>query len=528
MLQILANHIQRKECILANKRVQKISQDPKGATVFCTDGTQYRGDIVVGADGVNSTVRHEMWRAAESQHTFNVKKESASKSKPPLEMREFEGLMDEKAMKAEYKCLFGISSPIPGLAAGYYDVTHAKDVSTLVITGKGGKVYWFLFALMDRIYQSHEIPHFTPEDAAAFASKHGELPILPNGLVKMHHLWDSHQNTNLVALEEADFKHWTEGRIVCLGDSIHKMTPNSGSGGMMAIESAAALANSLYALAKSSSSPPNPVEIIAALKNFEKGMKPRASEAIRGAAEVTRIQALKGVKERIIAHYIIPYAGDFVVNQSCENWVGAGKIDFLPLTRRSLTGSMPFNPSQGIGKQESRWPRILRALPMLIMGWACFHIMFGMVPYEEGFKILGEGVYRWGEGQELKLLEKFYRISFFDEQARPGTLVTTPSQMGADPGSWFQMFSFLADFGVWYAILLIEAARRGNQFGVLRLYVPSSLTLSLKTLKLMTFGDGIVHSYGECSTSTESASSLPFTILCITSSPPSQHSKPPI
>lgn len=383
--------------------------------------------------------------------------------------------MHGKAMKAEYKCLFGISSPIPGLAAGSYDVTHAKNVSTLVITGKGGKVYWFLFALMDLVYQSHEIPHFTPEDASSFASKYRELPILPNGLVKMQHLWASHQNANLVALEEADFQHWTAGRIVCLGDSIHKMTPNSGSGGMLAIESAAALANSLYLLAKSkSNSPPDTIEINAALKNFEKGMKPRATQAIKGAGEVTRIQALKGVKEKIIAHYIIPFAGDYVVDQSCESWVGGGKIDFLPPPTRSLTGTMPFNPSQGIGKQESRWSRILRALPILIMGYACFHIMFGMVPYEEGFKILEEGMYRWGEGKELKLLERFYRISFFDEQARPGTLVTTPSQVGADEGSWFQMFSFLADFGVWYAILLIEAARRGNQFGVLRLYVPPS------------------------------------------------------
>jgi hypothetical protein len=94
--------------------------------------------------------------------------------------------------------------------------------------------------------------------------------------------------------------------------------------------------------------------------------------------------------------------------------------------------------------------------------------MFGLVPYEEGFKILDSGVYRWKD-HELKILDSFYRISFFDSQARPGVLVTTPSQVGADSGSWFQMFSFLADFGVWYAIMLIESARRANQFSILRL-----------------------------------------------------------
>lgn len=79
MLRILAEHVKRGECILTKKRVQKISQDPQGATVFCADGTQYRGDIVVGADGVYSTVRREMWRVAENKQTFDVKKESASK-----------------------------------------------------------------------------------------------------------------------------------------------------------------------------------------------------------------------------------------------------------------------------------------------------------------------------------------------------------------------------------------------------------------------------------------------------------------
>ena len=90
MLKILHDHLRRKDCILTNKRVQRIDQGPKGATVTCTDGTQYRGDIVVGADGVNSTVRVEMWRAAETQHKgFDVEKERRSKSKRKLKIYQF-------------------------------------------------------------------------------------------------------------------------------------------------------------------------------------------------------------------------------------------------------------------------------------------------------------------------------------------------------------------------------------------------------------------------------------------------------
>jgi FAD binding domain len=372
-------------------------------------------------------------------------------------------------MTAEYKCLFGISGPVPGLTPGSYDVTHAKDVSTLTITGKDGKVYWFLFGRMNRVYKSHEIPRFGPKDASLFASQHMGLPIMSHGQVQLSHLWESQKTSTLVALEEADFAHWTLGRLVCLGDSAHKMTPNSGTGGMTAIESAASLANAVYRFAAARPpSPPTTQQVETVLKEFESGMKMRASGAIKAAADVTRVQALRTFKEQLIAHYVIPYAGDLVVDQSCETWVGAARIDYLPVPQRSLAGHMPFNPSQGIGKEESRWLRIVLALPLLVMAVAAFQIMFGLVPYEEGFKILDSGVYRWKD-HELKILDSFYRISFFDSQARPGVLVTTPSQVGADTGSWFQMFSFLADFGVWYAIMLIESARRANQFSILRL-----------------------------------------------------------
>ena len=84
VLQVLSDHVRRQDCILTGKHVQKVEEDEKGATVFCADGTHYRGDIVVGADGVNSTVRHEMWRAVETQKTqlngFNVDKERNGES----------------------------------------------------------------------------------------------------------------------------------------------------------------------------------------------------------------------------------------------------------------------------------------------------------------------------------------------------------------------------------------------------------------------------------------------------------------
>jgi 2-polyprenyl-6-methoxyphenol hydroxylase-like FAD-dependent oxidoreductase len=64
VLQVLYDNIRDKTRILTRKRVQKVDMNDEGVTVQTTDGSTYQGDILVGADGIHSTVRGEMWRIA--------------------------------------------------------------------------------------------------------------------------------------------------------------------------------------------------------------------------------------------------------------------------------------------------------------------------------------------------------------------------------------------------------------------------------------------------------------------------------
>jgi len=74
-----------------------------------------------------------------------------------------------------------------------------------------------------------------------------------------------------VALEEVENSVWTWGRIACLGDSIHKMTPNAGHGGNAAIESAAALANAIKAMfGKAKGDRPTYEQVTTCLKDYQK------------------------------------------------------------------------------------------------------------------------------------------------------------------------------------------------------------------------------------------------------------------
>lgn len=51
-----------KHKIFLNTKVVKIEKSPDSVTVKCANGTEYIGDIVVGADGIHSKVRQEMQR----------------------------------------------------------------------------------------------------------------------------------------------------------------------------------------------------------------------------------------------------------------------------------------------------------------------------------------------------------------------------------------------------------------------------------------------------------------------------------
>lgn len=62
-VQLLYDHLVDKSKILTEKRVIAIDQAHNGVRVTVQDGA-YDGDIVVGCDGVHSTVRRIMWEKA--------------------------------------------------------------------------------------------------------------------------------------------------------------------------------------------------------------------------------------------------------------------------------------------------------------------------------------------------------------------------------------------------------------------------------------------------------------------------------
>lgn len=62
LLKVLYDNLSFKDRVLTRKRVVRVDTVEGFVHVQTEDGSKYKGDIVVGADGVHSAVRREMWR----------------------------------------------------------------------------------------------------------------------------------------------------------------------------------------------------------------------------------------------------------------------------------------------------------------------------------------------------------------------------------------------------------------------------------------------------------------------------------
>lgn len=61
----LYEQLEDKSRILLEKKVVEINHEGDGVVVRCQDGSEFRGDLVIGADGIHSRARVEMQRFAE-------------------------------------------------------------------------------------------------------------------------------------------------------------------------------------------------------------------------------------------------------------------------------------------------------------------------------------------------------------------------------------------------------------------------------------------------------------------------------
>ncbi|RAL12393.1 putative FAD binding monooxygenase [Aspergillus homomorphus CBS 101889] len=315
LLQILYESLPRPPIIHVSKTVTHIEQQDNTVLVYTRDGSKYTGDLVVGADGVHSRVRTQMWRIADTLQPGLITDQ-------------------EKRIKIDYACIFGTSTAVPGLNLGRLHLTVCDGHSFILAPAPQARLSWFIVIKLNRQYRYGAAPCFSTADADAWCEQRADQAIWAD--VTFEQVWKNRETIAMVPLEEKLFQHWHYGRLVCIGDSVHKMTPNLGQGANSAIEDAAVLANEIRDALVGAQNPTSLSDraVDALLSRFSTKRLARMTKVYRASKAVVRVQTRQVWLYNLILRHLVPYSGSLPAKQVTKIFEDAAALTFVPLPRR--------------------------------------------------------------------------------------------------------------------------------------------------------------------------------------------------
>ncbi|PNP78992.1 hypothetical protein FNYG_07654 [Fusarium nygamai] len=315
LMQVLYNKLESKASVHAGQKVVSVLELDNGIQVTTDKGKAFEGDILVGADGIYSTVRKEMWRIA-SPGYFPADEWSS--------------------VPCYYKCIFGISRPIEELTQGSNYIYNDK-FSYLVLVGPGGKFYWFLFVKLPVPLYGHDIPRYTKDDEEKLAAEHASDQVTPE--VTFGQLYGARTSSALTPLHEHVFEKWHYKRIISIGDAAHKFEPLTGQGGNSAIETAASLVNHLTS---DECSDWSNAQIEAAFSTVQEERFQRVQWLVNDAHKTQQMQAMETPFLATIGPILARLSSTQTVLQlGARKIIGATRINSIPVPQREH--AIPFN-----------------------------------------------------------------------------------------------------------------------------------------------------------------------------------------
>ncbi|MGW2383457.1 FAD-dependent oxidoreductase [Streptomyces sp. NPDC001658] len=229
-------------------RLVSVESGPAGVTARFADGGTATADLLIGADGLGSTVRGTI--ASEAQPVY-------------AGQRVFYGYTRTAPVPSSPSEEDARITMVRGSAAAF---GHAVSPD--------GETYWFARVSADPL-SADEIAHGTPGTWRDLL-----LPLLRKDTTPAADIVEATTGTFLVtnATEIPVGTPWRSGRTLILGDAAHAASPATGQGASMALEDAVILAKSLR----------DAPDMDAALSHYEALRRPRVEYNITVSGNISR------------------------------------------------------------------------------------------------------------------------------------------------------------------------------------------------------------------------------------------------
>ncbi|KAL2782879.1 hypothetical protein BJX66DRAFT_350308 [Aspergillus keveii] len=293
--------------------VAKIEHHDGGVGIETRDGRIFTGDFVVGADGVHSKTRGEMWRLLKADGDDLT--------------------VDRNAIKSTHSCIFGISHGLTQVQSTDAWRTCRQDRHYLISGAPNGLTFWFCFFKNRKHASTWDALPYSEEEKEQIATEFSTDRTRPD--VTFADLYRTSTSVGVVPMEEFVLNRYYYKRILLLGDSVHKMHPITGQGGNAAIEDCAYLANRLQDLLRRGQTPTYS-QLQDIFHEVQEERRPRTEYLTKGAHGLARLESFGTPILKQVMLYIFPRVPcENILAGLAESMTQGKSLMYLPLPQRA-------------------------------------------------------------------------------------------------------------------------------------------------------------------------------------------------
>lgn len=245
LLKVLGERVRefKPDAVKLKARAVDVHQDAEGVTLTLEDGSTVRGDVLVGADGVHTSVRAALFGPDRVQYTGMVA---------------WRALIEMDRLPSHLARPVALNWVGPGGHVVHYPV-------------QCGKLMNFVGTLEQQPWAGApwSAPSTQEECLAAFAGWHEDILTMVRNAPSL---------TKWAMCLRPFLDTWTRGRATLLGDACHATTPFLAQGAVASIEDGLVLARCLEKYAS---------DVPKALQQYDAVRRPHAYRMVRGASENT-------------------------------------------------------------------------------------------------------------------------------------------------------------------------------------------------------------------------------------------------